>query len=445
MKKLLYLSTIALTLLACQKNEPDDLFGKNPSQRSQESQAALRQELTAAEHGWKLTYFTNQEKFGGFTFLMKFSPDGLVEMASDVSTTASATTSKYEIKQGQGTMLSFVTKNYIHELADSFTPSDLRGKGYEGEFEFIYYGKEGDKLKFRTQRKDNQQYLYFEPASSQDWNGLSNLSGSVSAIEGDPIRHYFKVTTGTSSETYTISLSHRYLTLTSLSDPNKVLKTGVVPTSKGFTFTPPLVLEGKTFSELPWDNNASPARYTNTIEGVTAEIRFARFPTAEQLNDDYAELNNISQLVILESLVKGSSTTSEMFYNNVFKIDDTKRFVRVNIGLFNNNICGVFITYNFNGTSANLYSVGRYSIREKRFFPGTFTGQFYSEKLALWQAPENAAIYAKAKSAIQSIFELGHNGLYVRNLHSKYFSYQTYMLQSRDYPIQFSALALPKQ
>ena len=68
MKRLLLLPIIALALFACQKNEPDDLFGgKTPSQRFEQSQAELRRELAKPENGWKLTYFTNDKKFGGFT------------------------------------------------------------------------------------------------------------------------------------------------------------------------------------------------------------------------------------------------------------------------------------------------------------------------------------------------------------------------------------------
>ena len=73
---------------------------------------------------------------------MKFTPEGFVNMASDISATAAPTTSKYEIKWGQGTLLSFTTKNYIHELSDAM--QGKRGKGLEGEFEFIYLGKEGN-------------------------------------------------------------------------------------------------------------------------------------------------------------------------------------------------------------------------------------------------------------------------------------------------------------
>ena len=211
MKKLIYILAGVLTLSSCQKNEPDDLFGgKTPSQRFEQSQAELRRELAKPENGWKLTYFTNDKKFGGFTFLMKFTPEGLVEMNSDMGLTSSSTTSKYEIQEGQGTMLVFTTKNYIHELSDSYTHMDLRGKGYEGEFQFIYYGKEGNKLKFRTQRKATEQYVYFEPATAEDWNNIHNTTTNVALpmITLRPFNFYFRVTTNAGNEDYDIFLYH---------------------------------------------------------------------------------------------------------------------------------------------------------------------------------------------------------------------------------------------
>ena len=132
MKKLIYLFVGALTIFACQKNEPDDLFGKSPSKRFEENQSELRNALTSASQGWKLTYFTKEGTFGGYHFLMKFTPEGLVTMVSDFnSSTISPTTSKYELQQGQGVKLTFTTKTYIHELSDAM--QGKRGAGYAGE------------------------------------------------------------------------------------------------------------------------------------------------------------------------------------------------------------------------------------------------------------------------------------------------------------------------
>lgn len=444
MKKFLFL-TLLVAFVSCQKNEPDDLFDKTPAERFEQNKNELLTALTSSEQGWKLSYFTNSETFGGYTLLMKFDRNGRVEMTSDIGEEFTSTQSQYTIQEAQGTLLVFSTYNHIHKLGDPQNPSDLNGKGLEGEFQFIYYGKEGNKLKFRTQRKDTEQFVYFEPATAQEWSTMQNLWGSIEALESEPIRHYFKVTANGNVENYSLSLSHRYLTLTSTSNSGKVLKTGVLPTTEGLKFNPPLEIEGKTFTELPWDNNASPARYIATVESVTAEIRFTRNPTADQLSNDYAELNNISQLVLLNSYVKEAPQTSDLFYNTVFKIDDTKSFSRIDI-IFQRGICGIFVEYNFNGTAASLYSVSTFSLRDKRLFIDTPLRDLSSSNMAIWQAAENSAIYAKAQQAIYAILALSRNGLYVKNLQTKYGNvYDTYLFQSYSLPIKFPAIAVPNR
>lgn len=97
MKKIITVSLITLSLFSCQKNEPDDLFGKSPAERFAQSQNDLRQALTVPSQGWKLSYFTKENIFGGFTFLMKFNANGQVEMVSDIENSATFVISKYEI------------------------------------------------------------------------------------------------------------------------------------------------------------------------------------------------------------------------------------------------------------------------------------------------------------------------------------------------------------
>ena len=438
MKKLIYILAGVLTLSSCQKNEPDDLFGgKTPSQRFEQSQAELRRELAKPENGWKLTYFTNDKKFGGFTFLMKFTSEGFVSMASDIKATATATTSKYEIQEGQGTMLVFTTKNYIHELSDAYTPTDLRGKGYEGEFQFIYYGKEGNKLKFRTQRKATEQYVYFEPATIQDWNTIQNLSGSVDALEGDIFRHFFRVTKDGVTKDYSISLSNRFLTLNLSSDPSQTLKTALVPTQAGFTFDPPLVIEGKTFTQLTWDNNASPARYITTVEGVTAEIRFELRPSQEHISDDYQSVPaTINRFLFLSRTLSNTPFTSEGFRDNVIKIDDSNLFPSVMISFKSSTKCEVEVRYLFPNQQfqSRLIFVHNYEIKDKRIYLKERTS-IDGSNLDLWQATENEAILRKALTALNSIAYLGSEGFYIRKVANKfYYNDDVYVIQSHRLP-----------
>ena len=436
MKKIIYITIAVLGIFACQKNEPDDLFdGKTPSERFEQSQNELRTQLTTPQQGWKLTYFTDNKKFGGFTFLMKFTPEGFVSMASDVNATATPTTSKYEIKWGQGTLLSFTTKNYIHELSDAMQGE--QGKGLEGEFEFIYLGKEGNKLKFKTQRQATEQIVYFEPATAQDWNVIQNLSGSVDALEGDILRHFFRVTKDGVTKDYSISLSNRYLTLNLSSDPSQTLKTAIVPTQAGFTFDPPLVIEGKTFTQITWDNNASPARYITTVDGVTAEIRFELRPSQEHISNDYQSVPaSVNRFLFLSETLLSTPFTTEGFRDNVMKIESSKWFPSLLISFKSSTKCEVEVRYQFPNQQfqSRLIFVHNYEIKDKRIYIKDRTS-IDGTNLDLWQATENEAILRKALTALNSIAYLGSEGLYIKKVPNKFrYTDDVYVIQSHRLP-----------
>ena len=83
------------------------------------------------------------------------------------------------------------------------------GVGYEGNFEFIYFGKEGNKLKFKTQRKDTEQFVYFEPATAQDWNAIQTLSSNINTLENNIDSYYFTVSTTASATGYEMKYENR--------------------------------------------------------------------------------------------------------------------------------------------------------------------------------------------------------------------------------------------
>ena len=93
MKKILFVFFLA-AFVSCQKNEPEDLFGKTPAERFEQNKSELLTALTSSEQGWKLSYFTNSETFGGYTLLMKFDRNGRVEMTSDIGEEFTSTQSQ---------------------------------------------------------------------------------------------------------------------------------------------------------------------------------------------------------------------------------------------------------------------------------------------------------------------------------------------------------------
>ena len=443
MKRLLLLPIIALALFACQKNEPDDLFGgKNPSQRFEQSQAELRQELTSPEQGWKFVYYTNEKKFGGFIILMKFTPEGLVTMNSDIGATTSSTTSKYEIKWGQGTMLSFTTKNHIHELSDS-TKGET-GVGYEGNFEFIYFGKEGNKLKFKTQRKDTEQFVYFEPATAQDWNTIQTLSSNVKTLEDNIDNYYFTVSTTASSTGYEVNFANRFITVTSL-DGSSTQKASVYATETGIGFKPALTFEGKTFTGLTRDNSTTPPTYKTTVDGVTAQMTYSLVPPEAFINDDYKDMENIRLFLIdPASFRKG---TSAPFYDDILKVDDNKEWYVFRVFFQTNGRCQIQVAYDFqNNNTPSYYLVSTtYELKNKRLYiNNNVLSAGYNN--AVWNNAENAAIKARATVTAAKFLEIASEGLYIKKTSRLYAStYIIYTIQSHNHPTYYSEGATVKR
>lgn len=443
MKRLLLLPIIALALFACQKNEPDDLFGgKNPSQRFQQNQAELRQELTSPEQGWKFVYYTNEKKFGGFIILMKFTPEGLVTMNSDIGATTSSTTSKYEIKWGQGTMLSFTTKNHIHELSDS-TKGET-GVGYEGNFEFIYFGKEGNKLKFKTQRKDTEQFVYFEPATAQDWNTIQTLSSNVKTLEDNIDNYYFTVSTTASSTGYEVNFANRFITVTSL-DGSSTQKASVYATETGIGFKPALTFEGKTFTGLTRDNSTTPPTYKTTVDGVTAQMTYSLVPPEAFINDDYKDMENIRLFLIdPASFRKG---TSAPFYDDILKVDDNKEWYVFRVFFQTNGRCQIQVAYDFqNNNTPSYYLVSTtYELKNKRLYiNNNVLSAGYNN--AVWNNAENAAIKARATVTAAKFLEIASEGLYIKKTSRLYAStYIIYTIQSHNHPTYYSEGATVKR
>ena len=443
MKRLLLLPIIALALFACQKNEPDDLFGgKNPSQRFQQNQAELRQELTSPEQGWKFVYYTNDKKFGGFIILMKFTPEGLVTMNSDIGATTSSTTSKYEIKWGQGALLSFTTKNHIHELSDS--AKGETGVGYEGNFEFIYFGKEGNKLKFKTQRSDTEQFVYFEPATAQDWNTIQTLSSNVKTLEDNIDNYYFTVSTTASSTGYEVNFANRFITVTSL-DGSSTQKASVYATETGIGFKPALTFEGKTFTGLTRDDSTTPPTYKTTVDGVTAQMTYSLVPPEAFINDDYKDMENIRLFLIdPASFRKG---TSAPFYDDILKVDDNKEWYVFRVFFQTNGKCQIQVAYDFqNNNTPSYYLVSTtYELKNKRLYiNNNVLSAGYSN--AVWNNAENAAIKARATVTAAKFLEIASEGLYIKKTSRLYAStYIIYTIQSHNHPTYYSEGATVKR
>lgn len=432
MKKIIFTLIVLATLVACQKNEPDSLFDKNPSERFEESQAELRKELTTAQQGWKLTYFTKEGVFGGYHFLMKFTPEGLVTMVSDFnSSTISPTTSKYELQQGQGVKLTFTTKTYIHELSDAM--QGKRGAGYAGEYQFLYYGKEGDKLKFKTQRKSTEQFVYFEPATAQDWTDITTLSSNLSTLVENMSNYYMKVTANGTSTDYEIGMQNGLIGVAPLNSNTPSLAS-TMATKTGVAFKPALTIQGKKFTELTRDDSTTPPTYKATVDGVTAEVYFSLTPPDVFVTDDYKDVNTkiVAFILLTDEMKKYTNITSTPFYENVLKVNSTTDFTRTQL-VFQGTKCLVALGYNFSGTEAYYTATFDYELRNKRLY---LKNKAENTLSAQWQAPANSTVLQRARSAMDYFANIASDGFYVTKLSKRIGRYTNpaYTLQSANTP-----------
>lgn len=262
----------AALFISCDKdNQAEDLFGNNADARLEQQEKELREALLSSEHGWKLIYFTDDPRYtgddqqlGGWTFLFDFNDNKHVSMASDFSAeTLTPQESEYDVKLGSTTKLSFVTKNYIHLLSDSNNSptSALDGQGYKGDFEFLYYGKDGEDLIFRSNRFQIE--LRFQKATAEDWTDLAATRQTADILANSGTLEVIINNGGeiTSYDSYGYDRASRYATNTEESN----LSFGVAPLANGLKVVKPIPVGDKEATDFVYEpaNNWFIASFEN--------------------------------------------------------------------------------------------------------------------------------------------------------------------------------------
>lgn len=418
MKKIIYICLSIGLFLACNRTE-EDTFDRTPTERLQQVSQELYKELTSSEYGWKLVYQTNKQKFGGFTFVMKFDKQGQVAMVSDFDkSTITQQNSQYEIKTGQGILLSFVTKNHIHNLADAVL--GVLGKGYEGEFEFVYIGKEDGKLKFKTQRTN--EFLFFEKAENDDWQKMQSLINSVESLAADSYRYSINVISNSENKNYHLSVEYRYATFKT---DTKEYKFGLIPTTDGLTLSPPLNWKGKQFDKLTTEGSG----FSSTVDDTTFKITFSEFPASNK--EDYKDIHNLEGLVMLTESLKETYLTSKKFKNLLTTEKGNDVFgIRI---YFDSGFCDLDVLNDFGTGIALLRHFASYEIKDGKLFFKPIPGGYWSSNDDLWSDANNELILKQAIKIFNFLTE-DNNGFYIEKRTEKFHLPNTiYVLQSSKY------------
>lgn len=164
LRSLLALSILTLLTVSCSENNADL---PPVEERVQEAIEGLRTNLTAPANGWRLEYQPTDES-GTFLILMKFTPDGNVNIKSDVPDNNGEFfdhTISYRIDNALGLELILETYAVFHYLFE------LDQATFGAEFEFLFKEKSEESLIFESiSDTSSPTQLVFTPAGANDEN-----------------------------------------------------------------------------------------------------------------------------------------------------------------------------------------------------------------------------------------------------------------------------------
>ena len=432
MKKITLL-LLAMSLSFCTKND-DPTTGNDPINPAQNP--ALMKELTAPQNGWKLSYISSDDSFGGYHFLMKFDAQGKVSMLSDLSATVTPTTSSYRTQEeGRGLVLSFIGNNQIHRLADAL--QGAAGNAHTGKvYQFLYTGKEGNNLKFRNLLLGNNAFVIFEPATAANWSRTPALYKNITPLTTAAAHYYLKVsaTTGTPT-TYPIEFTNRVLSL-----KNTQSKVAVLATEKGIAFHRAFTLGGQPFTELERVAGSVPPVYKATVNGVTAELFYSSVPPNFFDGDDYKDVNTtIEGFALMSQYFKNNEYMTEAFYEDVLKVDASTDLFMLKIMFDGADDCHIQIGHIFPDKGFSILQIScKYELKNKRLYLKDSDKNLSTSAPDVWGDEKNKAILEQAQRALGSVYDLGAQGLYIKKLNIKVKPQEdnpVYLLQSYEFPL----------
>ena len=441
MKKFILL-LFAMSLLFCSKNDNDAV--DNPIDPVENT--TLMKELTASPDGWKLTYISSDDSFGGYQFLMKFDSQGKVSMLSDLSGTVTPTISSYSTQEeARGLVLSFIGQNQIHLLADALQGEI--GYAHTGKvYQFLYTGKDGNKLKFQNLLVKGNSFIYFEPATSADWTRTPALYKNISPIAENATLYYLKVSTATATPTtYPIQFTNRVLALKDTQS-----KVAVLATEKGVAFNRTFTLGGQPFTELERVAGSMPPVYKATINGVTAELFYSSVPPNFFDNDDYKDVNTtIEGFALISQAFKNNEYMSEAFYEDVLKVNASTDLFMLRIMFDGTDDCNIQIGHRFPDSGFSILQIScKYELKNKRLYLKDSDKNLSTSDAKAWSDEKNKAILEQAKRALGAIYDLGTQGFYIKKLNIKVQPQEdnpVYLLQSYEFPLYaFPIWGVPK-
>lgn len=360
----LLVALLAIQLVSCDNKETlESPFSGTPTERLNAKEKELNDLLMSSELGWKAVYFTDDTQLGGFTHLFKFK-DGKVDMASDFDNDTSIQSSEYDIILGSTVSLVFTTKNRIHLLSDSnsFPVASLRGKGYLGDFQFLYYGQENGEIIFRTSRSFKE--LRFVKAKATDWTDLAQSRLMIPNVVGAVTRPLFRLLetndgTKINQFDFAFTSTSRFATSNSIETGSSVTSNmGIAYTPTGIIVSPAVKVGNQKLSVFTFDAATGSFNAKGT-GAATATIRYSNQPLV--ITDDYKILLPGNQQNVYGYIAAnlGTAFSNSLYCTNLLNaanatLPSTQKINRIQL-YFNAGVNGSYIAYTFTGGKATIY------------------------------------------------------------------------------------------
>ena len=367
-------------------------------------------------------------------------------MLSDLSGTTTPTISSYSTQEeARGLVLSFIGQNQIHLLADALQGEI--GYAHTGKvYQFLYTGKDGNKLKFQNLLVKGNSFIYFEPATSADWTRTPALYRNITPITENATHYYLKVSTATGTPTtYPIQFTNRVLALKDTQS-----KVAVLATEKGVAFNRTFTLGGQPFTELERVAGNMPPVYKATVNGVTAELFYSSVPPNFFDNDDYKDVNTtIEGFALISQAFKNNEYMSEAFYEDVLKVNASTDLFMLRIMFDGTDDCNIQIGHRFPDSGFSILQIScKYELKNKRLYLKDSDKNLSTSDAKAWSDEKNKAILEQAKRALGAIYDLGTQGFYIKKLNIKVQPQEdnpVYLLQSYEFPLYaFPIWGVPK-
>ncbi|PXX95017.1 hypothetical protein DF185_22730 [Marinifilum breve] len=292
MKKILYILLILGIFSSCDQ-EFEEVFDQTPTERKNEAKAELTKVLANAEHGWKTVMVVGDKIKAGDFFLFKFvAEEGQNNGEVTVANPFDTSTSEFEVRSENGTVLNFNTYNEVFYWL--VTPNGWEPGGVGGDLELVYVKEENGKLHFRGKAKEIE--LVLEKASADDWDTTTiqedftnfrarfntnftgiRLTKGMGASEEKPFVAVFFDAFITNKAGYSEKKDFFYGIKYWIGEQrNETAEASFIFTKDGITLTNPLVIEGDTLSKLSYNSDLDTWEVAN--EGLEGEVVSSDLP-----------------------------------------------------------------------------------------------------------------------------------------------------------------------